>query len=509
MWKAIGLLVTPRAAMVCMVVLLLVIVVATFDLYGFSPDAWNGLARAAGVHRFLTSGGTELAFVEEFIHTKFYGAMPDVLALFLQKWLPFLGFDSRHLVAALFGVVGIFYAYRLADYLAGGWAGPVAAALLALNPMWFGYMFINMKDIPFAVGFLALSYHGLRLLADEARPSWRTWLGVGVWSGLLATTKLLGLPMAGVAILVLFVFVWIERRQFSLRAIALRLVGAAGATAVGIVVCSALFWPQLFLYQPDQILQVLRTFLNFTPWNGSVFVDGTFYPADQVPRTYVITYFAISMPLVITALYLLAGPLALWRGRISLLGPVLVPVVFLIVQAVLYSRVYNGYRHFIFLIPFIMIAAGFAISILATISRHFAYRAAVLGLLAVFASTMIYNTVRLFPYQYSSYNLLVGGTSGAQGRYYIDVWKLAVREALQRIEKAAAPDARITVYSCGSRVNFSGLPHVQIVEREQMNLAAFVVALPRHCTVDNYPGYKLVGEVKRGDVVFASILARP
>lgn len=502
-----GLLVTPRAAIAYMVVLLVLIVFATFDLYGFSPDARNGLSRAIGVHSFLTSGGTETALVGDFIHFNFYGAMPDVLALFLQKSVPFLGFDSRHLVAALFGVVGIFYAYRLADYLAGGWAGPVAAALLALNPMWFGYMFINMKDIPFAAGLLALSYHGVRLLTEGVRPSWRSWLGVGIWSGLLATTKLLGLPMAGVTIFIVLIFIFLEKRQFDFRTFALRLVAAAGVAAVGIIVCSAIFWPQLFLYQPDQVLEVLRTFLNFTPWTGKVFIDGNFYPSDEVPRSYVVTYLVISMPLAITALYILAGPVAMWRGKVAVLGPVLVPVLFLIVQAALHSRVYNGYRHFIFLLPFFAIAAGIAFTMLAAVSQRFAFRAAALGFLAVFASTMIYNTVRLFPYQYSSYNLLVGGTSGAQGRFYIDVWKSAAREALQRIENVAAPGTSITIYSCASLVNFAGLSRVQLVK--QVNQAAFVLAQPRHCSVDKFPGFEVFSEVKRGDVVFASILSRP
>ena len=432
---------------------------------------------------------------------------PEVLALLLQQLLPFLGFDSRHLVAALFGVVGIFYAHRLANYLAGGWAGPVAAVLLALNPMWFGYMFINIKDIPFAVCLLALSYHGLRLLADQARPSWRLWLGIGLWSGLLATTKLLGLPMAGVAILVMFVFVWIGDRHFALRTVALRLLSAAGVATVGILVCSAVFWPQLYLYEPHQILQVLQTFLNFTEWTGNVLLEGTVYPWDQVPRTYVVTYFIISIPLVIIALYLLAAPLAVWLGRIALLGPVLVPVVFLAVQAVLHSLVYNGFRHFIFLLPFIAVAGSFAFTMLAEIGQRLAYRLAAVGFLALFASISIYDFVRLFPYQYSSYNMLVGGTSGAQERFYIDVWRSASREALRRINDVAAPNTQIRVYSCNSELNFIGLSRLRSESRK--NQVDFVIAQPRGCPVEKFPGFEVVGEVKRGDVVFASILARP
>src|SRR5206468_5915954 len=209
-WRFVA---TPRGAVTVLLALLLAMIGATFFRYGFTTDDVNGVVRARNLLRFLASGGTDSSNVGVFNSFNFYGVMPDFLALLLQRALPFLGFDARHLVSALFGAGGIYYAWRLGDALGGRWTGPVAALLLTFNPMWLGYMFVNIKDIPFATCLLAASYHGFRVLTDEARPSWRSWVGVGLWSGLLATTKLLGLPMLGGVTLALVAFALLERAR--------------------------------------------------------------------------------------------------------------------------------------------------------------------------------------------------------------------------------------------------------------------------------------------------------
>jgi 4-amino-4-deoxy-L-arabinose transferase-like glycosyltransferase len=500
-WRLIG---TPRAAMGCLVVLLLLIVGTTYARYGFGFDDLNGLTRAQHVLDFLGSGGADRAHVGRFTVFNFYGTMPDLLALLLQKILPFLGLDARHLVGGLFGVVGIYYAYRLGDLLDGGWTGPLAALLLACNPMWFGYMFIDLKDVPFAAALLAGSYHALRVLGDPA-PSWRCWVGVGAWTGLLATTKLLGLPMLGVTTAILLGFVLAERRQADPLLLARRAAWGAAAAILGVLVCCALFWPQLFLYGPGQLWAVIQTFLDFTPWQGTVLLDGAVYQWDQVPRTYLITYFLIAMPLAITALYLAAGPLAVWRGRLALLGPVAIPLFFFILQAALHSQVYNGFRHIIFAIPFWSIAAASAVTMLVKLGRRPVAGLAATGLLALFVATSAYGIATVFPYQYSSYNLLVGGLAGAQGNFYVDVWRTAHREALRRLAAAVPPDATTRVYSCGSPLNFADLPRLQPVD--DLAQADYVVALRRGCPRAIFAGYRILAEVRRGDVVFASVLA--
>ena len=124
----------------------------------------------------------------------FHGTAPDVIAMALQKVIPQLSYDSRHLIFALFGVAGVDYVYRLGSKFIDEWTGVFAALFLAVTPMWFGYMFINHKDIPFATLLLAASYYTLLALTGHPTPR-GFWLKTGLAIGLLAATKFVGLVL--------------------------------------------------------------------------------------------------------------------------------------------------------------------------------------------------------------------------------------------------------------------------------------------------------------------------
>jgi hypothetical protein len=113
--------------------------------------------------------------------------------------------------------------------------------------------------------------------------------------------------------------------------------------------------------------------------------------------------------------------------------------------------------------------------------------------------------VSLFPYQYSSYNALVGWTAGAENRFYIDVWRSAQREALQLInDQLPAGSERFGVFACGSPLNFDNFPRLRPVLDPKLPVD-YVVRLPR-CSLTNPEGFEVIGEVKRQGVLFAAVL---
>ncbi len=514
-------------AMAGLVGLLLVVVAATYHRYGFTVDDVRGVVRAIKVYNFLQGGADHAEAVAatpfslqyftsyvaasghhagDFHHTNFYGALPDLTALVLQKTFPILSWDSRHLVAALFGVVGVFYCYRLGGHVAGAWAGVCAALFLSLNPMWFGYMFINIKDIPFAAMLLAASYYGLRVLADEQPPPPSTWIGLGIATGALAATKIVGLLFLAVTVFVLVAFTAWERRRLDLWRLLARSAFAGLVAILGCVLFCAIFWPQLFLYSPLDVLRATATFLDFSPYQGRPLLNGLRY--DQAPRSYLLTYIAISTPLSLMALYLISFVFAFRSNRLSVIGVSLLPVFFVAAQAMTQSPVYNGYRHVLFIVPFMMIGAGFAFVKLAAIGEAIASKVVAALVLAFIVGSSIFTTTTLFPYQYSAYNSLVGGLSGAQGRYDVDIWRSAHREALRVLDKIVGPEGRYVVESCGSQLDNAEHPRFKRIDKwsDFAGVPDYVIATSS-CRPSEFPGYTAIAEVRRGDVVFATILA--
>jgi hypothetical protein len=69
--------------------------------------------------------------------------------------------------------------------------------------MWFGYMFINHKDFPFATLLLTATYYSLLALTGHPT-SRRFWLKTGLAIGLLAATKFVGLLLLLFVVVVYF-----------------------------------------------------------------------------------------------------------------------------------------------------------------------------------------------------------------------------------------------------------------------------------------------------------------
>ena len=106
---------------------------------------------------------------------------------------------------------------------------------------------------------------------------------------------------------------------------------------------------------------------------------------------------------------------------------------------------YNGIRHFVFVLPPLAVAGGLAG---AWIANWIAERAApvsraALGALAlIFAAGVAWPAIgmaRLHPYEYAYFNTIAGGVRGAQPRFMLDYWGLAFRQAGEELrDKLAA-----------------------------------------------------------------------
>jgi hypothetical protein len=483
-------------------------VALTFRSYGFTTDEAVDHLKAVRIVDFFASYGTnrELAKIDEI---NIYGAMPDLLALVLQKLVPSLSYDSRHLVSAAFGTIGIYYSYRLGRVFISPAAGLFAALLLTCNPMWFGHMFFNAKDIPFAAMLLASLYYCLGALTGRSGNGW-IWLKAGLTTGLFASTKLIAILVLGAIGLVSFgclICVPATEPVQLDRALLIRLAKLGGTATLGCLLCFAAFWPQFFLFGPAELVRIVRLFMNYEPWQGTVQIHGDFIPFDHVPWYYTSAYLLISMPLVLLALIATGATAGICRRQPFVIASVIVCIAFPAYQAISGARALNGYRHFIFLVPFLMLIAAYPIGyVLSEYRMRMIHIAAVVCIATLPTLVSIY---QLFPYQYSFYNSLVGGVPGADGRYYIDLWRSALREALRTIENLDDARDAIGVYgSCGSVFNFAGHPRLKPIEKPED--ADYIVVLRRGCDPANPPttDWPIVGEVRRQGVLFATIHAR-
>ena len=91
-----------------------------------------------------------------FVNLYKYGGGFDMAAALAAKILPFGLFETRRLIGAAIGIIGLIATWRTGRRLGGPVAGVVALVLLAACPLYYGHMFINAKDAPFAMAMAVL-----------------------------------------------------------------------------------------------------------------------------------------------------------------------------------------------------------------------------------------------------------------------------------------------------------------------------------------------------------------
>src|SRR6201984_2344256 len=163
----------------------------TFRDYGLGWDDYTHAEYADLLLRMYGSGFKDTGALS-FANLYMYGGGIDMAAALLHRVIPLELFETRRLVGAIVGVIGLAVTWRLGRHVGGPLAGLVALLLLALCPIFYGHMFMNPKDAPFAVAMVILMLGLVRLAEEYPSPSARTILIIGLGAGLSIGSRVLG-----------------------------------------------------------------------------------------------------------------------------------------------------------------------------------------------------------------------------------------------------------------------------------------------------------------------------
>ncbi len=499
----------------------------TFPDYGLG---WDDFTHSQYGDLLLTLYGSGFADTRalSFVNLFKYGGGFDMAAALAAKVLPFELFETRRLIGAVIGIVGLFVTWRLGRRVGGPVGGLAALILLAACPLYYGHMFINPKDAPFAVAMAVLLLGIVRAIDEYPRPHVRTVVLVGAGLGLAFGTRILaGLAApAGLAALVLIVLT--ESRTHGWKTAAQRcgqfLWIMLPALGLGYLIMG-LLWPWSIL-EPLNPLRAAEYFDTFfeKPWEE--LYQGRQIPVPNMPPGYLLHLFVRKLPEIMLALGFagIAGTIAaLGRGtapinrRASLLVLVLAALLPIAVAMITRPALYNGLRHFIFLVPPFAALGGFAFGWLfnraAKVDDGLSGKVALSALCAVFTagiSLPVIDMARLHPYQYTSFNTLSGGVRYAQSQYMLDYWGLAFKQAAielrTRLENASDhPPAgrRWVVAICGPQPGAEVSLGPQFETTYDQKKADFAMALGTfYCRHLQAP---IMATIEREDVVYATV----
>jgi hypothetical protein len=179
-----------------LVLLTVVIALFTFRDYGVTWDEdvhnWYGNFVLEYYLSFFTD--TTALHWQDLIN---YGAAFDTVAAALNRVSPIGVYETRHLLNALVGVLGLVGCWKLGRAVGGPRAGFVAVLFLVLTPNYYGQMFNNPKDIPFAVGIVWSIYYMARILPVLPAPPRELIVKLGVAVGMTLGVRVGGLLLLG------------------------------------------------------------------------------------------------------------------------------------------------------------------------------------------------------------------------------------------------------------------------------------------------------------------------
>lgn len=396
-----------------------------------------------------------------------YPGLFDVSLAWAHKHTGIDRFLLGHVWSVLFGLAGFLALWLSAWKLGGSRLAFWAVLFLLLVPPFYGHLFHNPKDIPFAAMYMAGLCGLIWAVHDLPRLRWRHVLIAGVCCGLAMAVRIAGMVLLCYLAAVIAVFLlrsyisreWIFMDKDSLpnpdSAVPaggkLKALGmlALGFAAVPVIAFATLlpWWPSAhknILAVSGETLQRLHGSAAGIP----LFFRGEIIDSSETPFYYAVWMFTIKSPeslLVLLAIGILAsiwwvrthGRDFLRRFPLPWLLPMLGGIFPLIYLTATSPALHDGVRHFLFVYPPIaLIAAAIWIHLQDALAAR--RRELAIAFRVLIGGLLLFQTVHLIalhPYQYVYYNQLIGGPSGAYGHHHTEYWVTSNTHALRWLDQ--------------------------------------------------------------------------
>jgi hypothetical protein len=463
----------PWAWLRCAVLVAAVVVaVLTFRDYGITFDE-SGMATYGDlVLRWYTSTFTDRGALD-YADLMYYGGFFTAMAQLATRISPLREFETRHLVNVVFGIAGVLATYRVGTFLAARRTGVLAMLFLLLTPVYWGHTFNNPKDIPFAACLALAMAYLLHVVSAFPRPSVKLMVGLGVTAGLAMGIRIGGALVLG--FLALAGCGWLSIRCASavhghLQGVSLRAQAGSLLVRTGAIIAIALAvmlicWPWAQVDPIRHPVSALLAAAHF-PHTMPVLFEGRSFCARDLPWYYLIKWFLISLPeFYFVAPAAVAGlgvcSIRKWRQNPSSLTSVsgyllvvlwaLLPVACAVAAR---STLYDGLRHFLFVLPALAALTAASCDHLLRQAKHsWASLPPLVAVLASLALTVA-DMAALHPYETIYFNRLFGGRLAHAGQLYeTDYWGNSYKEGAEWIAKnieTPSSGLRLKVASCSA-----------------------------------------------------------
>lgn len=422
--------------------LLIILLIISRDA-GISGDEKVHYEHSEKVYDYFASMGKDQdAIYTPETHLQYYGQLPDNISTIIIHWFKIKDiYGFRHLFSSFLGWLAIFVSALFARWLKGYWAAIITLLLFAVSPRFLGHLQNNLKDIPFALAYIAGVYYILRL----TYVNFKTGTSFPMLMLIASIAFSVGIRAGGIllifylflAVFLLLLFDYNRKKKLfwfqGKRTLILAFIISLSGYFLG-----QILWPYALqnpLVNPWKSA-ILMT--NFTTSIQQIF-DGNFIWSEFHPWYYLPKYMLITIPLIVLVGLLL---FIVFSKRIIekkfrftyyyLIFSCLFPVIFVILAK---SNLYGAWRHFSFVYPGIVILASIGIYESLKVIHKLSSKIISIIVFVVLTIHPLKFMANSYPFFYLYYNQFVGGLNGAYGKYETDYYYTTLKAGADWLKK--------------------------------------------------------------------------
>ena len=417
-------------------VIILALILLTARNAGITCDEVLHYNQSQTVYNYFATGGEDKSALSNPVwHLMYYGQSFDNLVTIIINWSGIEDvYGFRHLMSSFSGWLTILITALFAMWLSGFRSGIIVMLLFAITPAFMGHAQNNLKDIPFALGYISATFLILKFLLSGDRIKFSLVVLLTLSVAFTMSIRAAGAVM--IFYLALFLISYTIIRYY--------INGIAGRQEIFfkflLISCisfaayflSILLWPYALQDPVHNVVEAYRVMAHFPDTFRQIF-EGRVEWSDFMPWYYLPKSMLITIPVIVLVGILL---FVLLSKRIFinvkgylfsyLIFTILFPVLFAVYQE---SNLYSSWRQFLFIYPGVVLlaASGFN-QFYENISKKYLkwMLSLVLVLLAIHPVRYMINNPRYF---YIYYNQIVGGLKGALGNYETDYYYVSQTEA--------------------------------------------------------------------------------
>ncbi|HCU19595.1 MAG: hypothetical protein A2X05_10065 [Bacteroidetes bacterium GWE2_41_25] len=417
-------------------VLILVLILLTSRNAGITCDEVLHYNQSQSVYNYFATGGEDRSSLSNPVwHLMYYGQSFDNLVTIIINWLGIEDvYGFRHIMSSLAGWLTMMVTALFAIWLSGYRSGIVVMLLFAITPAFMGHSHNNLKDIPFALGYISSTFFLIKLLYSDRRFSGSVTILLTLSIALTISIRAAGMVL--ICYMYFFILLFYIARYFKdgyvdRKEIIFKLLLITCISFISYFL-SILLWPYALQDPLRNVIKAYQVMTHYPDTFRQLF-EGKAEWSDFMPWYYLPKSMVITIPLLVLSgliVFLLLIKQTLrnnkWIIYAFILFSLLFPVLFAIYEK---SNLYSSWRQFLFIYPALVLLASEGFNFLyESVSKKY-LRWAVMIMFAFLAIHPVSYMIKNQRYFYLYYNQITGGLRGAWSNYETDYYYVSQTEA--------------------------------------------------------------------------------